>query len=37
MSHIIYWDWVRSEAALIDSDGCTGVSGFSRSAAGSMT
>lgn len=24
----LYWDWVRSEAALIDSDGCTRVSGI---------
>jgi hypothetical protein len=26
----LYWDWVRSEAALIDTDGCTGVSGLFR-------
>lgn len=26
----MYWTWVESEAALIDSDGCTGVSGFFR-------
>lgn len=24
----LYWDWVRSEATLIDTDGCSGVSGF---------
>ncbi len=24
----LYWDWVRSEAALIDSDGCSKVSGL---------
>lgn len=27
----LYWSWVESEAALIDSDGCTKVTGF-RSA-----
>jgi hypothetical protein len=26
----LYWDWIRSEAALIRSDGCTGVSGLFR-------
>lgn len=24
----VYWEWVRSEAALIDSDGCSKVSGW---------
>ena len=24
----LYWDWIRSEAALINSDGCSKVSGF---------
>lgn len=24
-----YWEWVRSDAALIDTDGCSHVSGFS--------
>jgi len=28
VTHATYWEWVRSEAALIDSDGCTGVSGL---------
>lgn len=23
-----YWDWIRSEAALIDTDGCSAVSGL---------
>lgn len=28
MTHATYWEWVRSEAALIDTDGCSAVSGL---------
>lgn len=25
---LTYWEWIRSEASLVDTDGCTGVSGL---------
>ena len=30
MSHATYWEFIESEAGRINSDGCTGVTGFHR-------
>ena len=30
LKNLLYWNWIESEAALIESDGCTRVSGLFR-------